>query len=93
MAMTPPVVVVTGVSRYIAAHVAARLAADPAIGRVIGLDATDPPADLAPLLEEVELIGADLRTAGPAWSWSTASAATSVPTPPPGSPSIPASGG
>jgi UDP-glucose 4-epimerase len=64
--MRPPVVVVTGVSRFIAAHVAARLAADPAIGRVIGVDSTDPPADLAPLLDEVELISADPRTAGPA---------------------------
>jgi len=61
-----PVVVVTGVSRYLAAHVAARLAADPAVGRVIGMDAADPPAEYAPLLEQVELIGADLRTAGPA---------------------------
>lgn len=64
--MPPPVVVVTGVSRFIAAHVAARLAADPAVGRVIGMDAADPPADLAPLLEGVELISADPRTAGPA---------------------------
>jgi UDP-glucose 4-epimerase len=64
--MPPPVVVVTGVSRYIAAHVAARLAADPAVGRVIGMDAADPPADLAPLLEEVEVISADPRTGGPA---------------------------
>jgi UDP-glucose 4-epimerase len=64
--MPPPVVVVTGVSRFIAAHVAARLAADPAVGRVIGMDATDPPADLAPLLDEVELIRADLPTGGPA---------------------------
>jgi UDP-glucose 4-epimerase len=62
----PPVVVVTGVSRFIGAHVAARLAADPAIRRVVGMDATDPPADLAPLLGEVDLISADPRTAGPA---------------------------
>ncbi|HEX6500725.1 MAG TPA: NAD-dependent epimerase/dehydratase family protein [Micromonosporaceae bacterium] len=64
--MTPPVVVVTGVSRYIAAHVAARLAADPAVGRVVGMDGADPLAELAPLLEEVELISVDLRAAGPA---------------------------
>lgn len=64
--MRPPVVVVTGVSRFLAAHVAARLAADPAIGRVIGMDAGEPPAELAPLLDEVELIRADLRTGSPA---------------------------
>ncbi len=61
-----PVVVVTGVSRFLAAHVAARLAADPAVGRVIGLDAVDPPVELAPLLDPVELIRADLRTGGAA---------------------------
>ncbi len=64
--MRPPVVVVTGVSRFIAAHVAARLAADPAIGRVVGVDATEPPAYLAPLLDEVELISAGPGTTGPA---------------------------
>jgi UDP-glucose 4-epimerase len=61
-----PTVVVTGVSRFIAANVAARLAADDRIGRVVGMDATDPPADLAPLLDHVEVIRADLRTGGPA---------------------------
>jgi UDP-glucose 4-epimerase len=48
----PKVVLVTGVSRYLAAHVAARLAADPRIGRVIGVDANAPPADLASVLAE-----------------------------------------
>jgi UDP-glucose 4-epimerase len=56
------VVVVTGVSRFVGAHVASRLAADARVEHVIGLDATPPPAALAPLLRDVELIQADLTT-------------------------------
>ena len=59
----PRVVVVTGVSRFLGARVAARLAADPRIERVIGLDPHDPPASLAGLLADVELIRADARAA------------------------------
>ena len=55
----PRVVVVTGVSRYIGAHVAARLAADPRVDRVIGLDAAAPPPDLAARLGDVDVIRAD----------------------------------
>lgn len=55
----PRVVVVTGVSRYIGAHVAARLAADPRVARVIGLDAAAPPPDLAAILGDVDVIRAD----------------------------------
>jgi UDP-glucose 4-epimerase len=58
--------VVTGVSRFVGAHVAARLAADPRVGRVIGLDATEPATDLGALLNGVELIKADLWSGGPA---------------------------
>jgi UDP-glucose 4-epimerase len=47
-------VVVTGISRYLAARVAARLSADARIGRVVGLDPAEPPADLAALLGQVE---------------------------------------
>jgi UDP-glucose 4-epimerase len=54
------VVVVTGVSRYLGAHVAGRLRADPRVGHVIGLDAAPPPADLAPVLDGVELVHVDL---------------------------------
>lgn len=54
------VVVVTGVGRFLGAHVASRLAADPRIGHVIGVDAGPPPPDLAPLLAGVELVEADL---------------------------------
>lgn len=59
----PEVVVVTGVSRFLGARVASRLAADPRIGRVIGLDPHEPPASLAPLLHGVEHIRADARSA------------------------------
>jgi UDP-glucose 4-epimerase len=61
---TPPrVVVVTGVSRFLGARVAARLAADPRIERVIGLDPHEPPAKLVGLLDGVEQIRADAREA------------------------------
>ncbi len=59
----PKVVVVTGVSRFLGARVAARLAADPRIERVIGLDPYDPPASLEDQLADVELIRADARAA------------------------------
>jgi UDP-glucose 4-epimerase len=58
--------VVTGVSRFLGARVAARLAADPRIERVIGLDPQEPPADLVGLLDHVELIRADARAAASA---------------------------
>ncbi|MFC7547329.1 NAD-dependent epimerase/dehydratase family protein [Plantactinospora sp. GCM10030261] len=60
----PGVVVVTGVSRYLGAHVAARLVADPAVERVVGLDPHDPAAELAPLLDGVERIRADAGAVG-----------------------------
>jgi UDP-glucose 4-epimerase len=59
----PKVVVVTGVSRYLGARVAARLAADPRIEHVVGLDPHAPSARTAELLEGVELIRADNRAA------------------------------
>jgi UDP-glucose 4-epimerase len=58
--------VVTGVSRFLGAQVASRLAADPGVERVVGLDPHDPPPALAGLLEDVELIRADARTASSA---------------------------
>ncbi|MGH3680293.1 MAG: NAD-dependent epimerase/dehydratase family protein [Natronosporangium sp.] len=54
------VVVVTGVSRFLGAQVASRLASDPRVGHVIGVDAGPPPAELAPLLARVELVETDL---------------------------------
>jgi UDP-glucose 4-epimerase len=62
-AAPPRVVVVTGVSRFLGARVASRLAADPRIERVVGLDPNDPPAALASLLDDVRLIRADARAA------------------------------
>ena len=55
---------VTGVSRFLGAHVAARLAADDRIDRVIGLDPLDPPAELAGMLDGVERIRADAGAVG-----------------------------
>jgi UDP-glucose 4-epimerase len=57
-------VLVTGVGRYLGAHLAARLAADPRIDRVIGVDAAGPPADLARVLRGVDLRPIDLRSPG-----------------------------
>ncbi|MFF0469124.1 NAD-dependent epimerase/dehydratase family protein [Micromonospora zamorensis] len=55
----PGVVVVTGVGRYLGAHVAARLAADPRIERVIGVDAPDSGTEFTDLLDRVERIRVD----------------------------------
>ena len=44
--MPPAVVLVTGVSRYLGGRLAALLAADPAIERVIGVDTVPPPREL-----------------------------------------------
>ncbi len=53
-------VLVTGVSRYLGAHVASRLAEDPRIDHVIGVDAADPSPDLD---DGVEFLSVDLTTA------------------------------
>ncbi|WP_232074742.1 NAD-dependent epimerase/dehydratase family protein [Phytohabitans suffuscus] len=53
------VVVVTGISRYLGAHVAARLAADDRVGRVVGLDPNEPTAEIQRLLGGVEQVRAD----------------------------------
>jgi UDP-glucose 4-epimerase len=58
-ATDPTTVVVTGVSRYLGAHVAARLAADRRVGRVVGLDVHEPSAEIAALLDGVEQVRAD----------------------------------
>ncbi|HEY2794133.1 MAG TPA: NAD-dependent epimerase/dehydratase family protein [Micromonosporaceae bacterium] len=58
---------VTGVARYLGARVAARLADDPRIERVIGIDALEPAPDAAGLLgDKIEFVRADVRTAEPA---------------------------
>jgi UDP-glucose 4-epimerase len=54
----PSVVLVTGVSQYLGARIAAELAADGTIERVIGVD-TAPPVEA--LAERVEFVRADIR--------------------------------
>lgn len=60
----PGVVVVTGVGRYLGAHVAARLAADPRIERVLGVDPAPPNPEFAGLLGRVERVRIDLGSLG-----------------------------
>jgi UDP-glucose 4-epimerase len=60
----PGIVVVTGISRFLGAHVAAALVADDRIDRVIGLDLHDPAPELAPLVAGVERVRADAGTVG-----------------------------
>lgn len=58
-------VIVTGVSRYLGASVASRLAADPRVDSVIGLDAAGPPPEFTDALPGVDIVEADLtRSAG-----------------------------
>ncbi|GIJ75794.1 hypothetical protein Xph01_02260 [Micromonospora phaseoli] len=54
----------TGVSRYLGAHVAARLAADPRIDRVIGIDLPEPGPEVGGLLDQVERIRVDAGSVG-----------------------------
>jgi UDP-glucose 4-epimerase len=55
-------VLVTGVSRYLGAHLAARLARHPAVRRVTGFDTFAPPEPLATLLRgRVEVVAGELR--------------------------------
>lgn len=54
-------VLVTGVSRYLGAHLAARLAGQSSISRVIGVDTIAPPAELAELLDRVDVVIGDGR--------------------------------
>jgi UDP-glucose 4-epimerase len=56
----PEVTVVTGVGRFLGAQVASRLAADPRVGQVVGVDAGPPSPEFAALLDGVELVEADL---------------------------------
>jgi UDP-glucose 4-epimerase len=59
--LPPNVVLVTGVSRHLGGRVAARLAADPRIERVIGVDTTPPAGDIAELIGRTEFVRADIR--------------------------------
>ncbi len=59
--MPPSVVLVTGVSKFLGGHLAARLAADPAIDRVLGVDTVPPPRDLLRRMGRAEFVRADIR--------------------------------
>ena len=59
--LTHGVVLITGVSRFLGGQLAARLAADPAVERVIGIDTVTPrPAELA-RLGRTDFVRADIR--------------------------------
>ncbi len=55
------VVLVTGISRYLGCRLAGRLAADPSIDRVIGVDTVPPARADLDLLGRTEFIRADIR--------------------------------
>jgi UDP-glucose 4-epimerase len=57
----PSVVLVTGVSKFLGGHLAARLAADPSIQRVLGVDTVPPPRDLLRRMGRAEFVRADIR--------------------------------
>ncbi|GAA4620962.1 NAD-dependent epimerase/dehydratase family protein [Saccharopolyspora hordei] len=59
--MGPNVVLVTGVSRFLGGHLAARLAADPTIERVLGVDTVQPGRDLLRRMGRTEFVRADIR--------------------------------
>jgi UDP-glucose 4-epimerase len=59
--VAPTSVLVTGVSRFVGAHLAARLAADPDVERVIGVDTVPPPRELRRALGRAEFVRADIR--------------------------------
>jgi UDP-glucose 4-epimerase len=58
----PAVVLVTGVSRWLGGALAAELAADPAVDRVIGVDTVPPAADVLRRLGRTEFVRADIRS-------------------------------
>jgi len=55
------VVLITGVSRFLGGRLAAQLAADPQVERVIGIDAVAPPPADLPRLGRTEFVRADIR--------------------------------
>lgn len=59
--MSPSTVLVTGASRFLGGHLAARLAADPAVERVIGVDTVPPNGELQRRMGRVEFVRADIR--------------------------------
>ncbi len=61
MELTPRVVLVTGAARYLGSRLAAILAADPSIERVIGVDMVPPSPGLSAELGRTEFVRADIR--------------------------------
>lgn len=61
MDVTPRVVLVTGAARYLGCRLAATLAADPSITRVIGVDVVVPSPALTAALGRTEYVRADIR--------------------------------
>ncbi|MGH3979039.1 MAG: NAD-dependent epimerase/dehydratase family protein [Pseudonocardiaceae bacterium] len=59
--MSPSTVLVTGVSRFIGGNLAARLAADPGIERVLGVDTVPPRRELLRRMGRAEFVRADIR--------------------------------
>ncbi|MGW3468275.1 NAD-dependent epimerase/dehydratase family protein [Saccharopolyspora sp. NPDC000995] len=59
--MGPNVVLVTGVSRFLGGYLAARLAADPAVERVLGVDTVQPGRDLLRRMGRTDFVRADIR--------------------------------
>ena len=59
--MPPAVVLVTGVSRWLGGALAAELATDPSIERVIGVDTVPPSAEMLRRLGRTEFVRADIR--------------------------------
>ena len=57
----PSVVLVTGVSRFLGGNLAARLAADPRIDRVLGVDTVPPSRDMLRRMGRAEFVRADIR--------------------------------
>ena len=59
--MPPAVVLVTGISRWLGGALAAELAADPSIERVLGADTVPPGPDAVRRLGRTEFVRADIR--------------------------------
>ncbi|MEU5691459.1 NAD-dependent epimerase/dehydratase family protein [Actinosynnema sp. NPDC020468] len=59
--MAPKVVLVTGCSRFLGGHLAARFAANPDVGRVLAVDTEPPARDVLRRMGRAEFVRADIR--------------------------------